>query len=57
MAKDCLEVIVCRCGARESHDEQFCDYCCFMQEEPGAYWDKDIGWCFKLPLRSNSSNA
>jgi hypothetical protein len=30
---------------------------CFMSEEPGAYWDKDIGWCFKTPLRPSSANS
>jgi hypothetical protein len=42
--------IVCRCGARNP-DEECCDHCCFMSEEPGAYWDEDGGWMFKTPSR------
>jgi hypothetical protein len=47
--------IICRCGARKAPDEQFCDYCYAMAEEPGTYWDENIGWCFNAPLRSSSA--
>jgi hypothetical protein len=33
--------IICRCGARKAPDEQFCDYCYAMAEEPDTYWDEN----------------